>query len=258
MDMQRSAASSPESANSAQRFPRTRWTLVLQAQDKSNATDAHTALNTLCETYWYPLYAFARSKGYSEHDAKDFTQGFFLYLLEHDLFSQADRDKGKLRTFLVTVFQRYLIRDYRRNEAEKRGGGLSIDSLDEKFEEGEGRYRLEPFVNQDPAEVFLKAWAVSVLDLSRRLLHKEMGAEGKSETFQALEPFLEPDRERTHSYEAVARQLGVRQDALRQVVSRFRKRYGELIRAQIADTLEDPSKEAIDEEMRVLRGAMGW
>jgi transposase-like protein len=85
-----------------------------------------------------------------------------------------------------------------------------------------------------------------------------MGAEGKSETFQALEPFLEPDRERTHSYEAIARQLGVRQDALRQVVSRFRKRYGELIRAQIADTLEDPSKEAIDEKMRVLRAAMGW
>jgi DNA-directed RNA polymerase specialized sigma24 family protein len=247
-----------ESRGSVERFPRTRWSIVLRAQDKSNVTEAQRAISTLCETYWYPLYAFARSKGYSEHDAKDSTQGFFLYLLEQDLFAGADREKGKLRTFLITVFHRYLIRDYRQREAEKRGGGQSIASLDEMLEEGEGKYRREPFVNQDPAEVFLKAWAVSVLDLSRQLLHKEMGAEGKSETFQALEPFLEPDRERTHSYEAVARQLGVRQDALRQVVSRFRKRYGELIRAQIADTLEDPSKEAIDEEMRVLRAAMGW
>ena len=248
----------PETRGSVERFPRTRWSIVLRAQDKSNVTEAQRALNTLCETYWYPLYAFARSKGYSEHDAKDSTQGFFLYLLEQNLFADADREKGKLRTFLITVFQRYLIRDYRKREAEKRGGGQSISSLDEMLEEGEGKYRREPFVNQDPSDVFLKAWATSILDNSRELLRAEMAREGKNETFRALTPFLDPDRDRTHSYETVARQLSIRQDALRQVVSRLRKRYGELIRAQIADTLDNPTRDAIDEEMHCLRAAMGW
>jgi DNA-directed RNA polymerase specialized sigma24 family protein len=247
-----------ESIGSVGRFPRTRWSIVLRAQDKSAVTEAQRALNTLCETYWYPLYAFARSKGYSEHDAKDSTQGFFLYLLEQNLFADADREKGKLRTFLITVFQRYLIRDYRKREAEKRGGGQRISSLDEMLEEGEGKYRREPSVSQDPADVFLKAWATSILDKSRELLRTEMAREGKNEAFRALTPFLDPDRDRSHSYETVARQLSIRQDALRQVVSRLRKRYGELIRAQIADTLDNPSGDAIDEEMRCLRAAMGW
>lgn len=247
-----------ESRGSVERFPRTRWSIVLRAQDKSNVTEAERAIGTLCETYWYPLYAFARSKGHSEHDAKDSTQGFFLYLLEQDLFADADREKGKLRTFLITVFQRYLIRDYRKSEAEKRGGRQNITSLDEMLEEGEGKYRREPFVNQDPADVFLKAWATSVLDKSRTLLRTEMARDGKNQTFEALTPFLDPDRDRTNSYDTVARQLSIRPDALRQVVSRLRKRYGELIREQIADTLDNPTRETIDEEMRCLRAAMGW
>jgi DNA-directed RNA polymerase specialized sigma24 family protein len=254
-------SSTPVSASlssDSSRFPRTQWSVVLRARDTREATEASKALSLLCETYWYPLYGFARTKGYSEHDAKDLTQGFFLYVLEHNLFGGADPDKGKLRTFLLTLFQRYLIRDYRKNVAERRGGGRAVESLDQQFEEGERAYRNEPAVDQDPVAVFTRAWATSVLTGAQELLRAEMATDRKSATFLALKPFLEPDRDEAYSYEGVAKQLGIRQDALRQMVSRMRKRYGELIRAQVADTLQNPTPEAIADEMRCLREAMGW
>jgi DNA-directed RNA polymerase specialized sigma24 family protein len=238
------------------RFPRTQWSIVLRARDKANAPAAKRALDDLCETYWYPLYAFARGKGKSHHDAKDLTQGFFLYLLAIDLFADADPSKGKLRTFLLTAFSRYLIRVYHHENSGIAGGGRIV-SLDEKLEQGERIYEAETAVDQNPVSFFDRSWAKSVLDAAKEVIRGEEAANGKVESFQVLQVFLEPDRGQVHSYEAVAARLGLRQEALRQVVSRLRKRYGQAVRAQIAGTLDDPTKEAIDDEMRYLREALG-
>jgi DNA-directed RNA polymerase specialized sigma24 family protein len=246
-----------ESAAPPMRFPATQWSVVLRARDRVNAPAAEKALGALCEIYWYPLYAFARSKGKSHHDAKDLTQGFFLYLLEQDLFASADPGKGKLRTFLLIAFDRYMIRDFHYWKTTIRGGGLqNFVSLDEKFEEGERTYRHEPFVNADPTRVFERSWAVSVLEASKEVIRMEEAAQGKTEYFEVLKPFLEPDRGSAHSYEAIAARLGLSQQALRKAVSRLRKRYGQVIRAQIADTLDDPTDAAIEGEMRYLREAL--
>jgi DNA-directed RNA polymerase specialized sigma24 family protein len=239
------------------RFPPTQWSIVLRARDKTNTPAAEKALALLCETYWYPLYAFARSKGQGHHDAKDLTQGFFLYLLKQDLFADADPIKGKLRTFLLTAFERFLIRSYHHANAGIRGGGQVFESLDEKLEQGERIYGRESPVDRNPAHVFDRSWAISVLDAAKQVIRTEEAANGKAESFQVLQAYLEPDRGQVLSYEAVAARLGLRQEGLRQIVSRLRKRYGQAIRAQIAGTLDDPTKEAIDEEMRYLREAVG-
>lgn len=247
---------SPE-PEKAPRFPPTQWSIVLRARDKENTPAAEKALGELCETYWYPLYAFARSKGQPEHDAKDLTQGFFLYLLKQDLFADADPVKGKLRTFLLTAFERFLIRSYHYANAQMRGGGQIFESLDEKLEQGERIYQRDGAMERNPAHVFDHSWAISVLEAAKKVIQAEERANGKAESFEVLQAFLEPDRGRVHSYEAAAAHLGLRQEALRQIVSRLRKRYGQAIRAQVAGTLESPTSEAIDDEMRYLREALG-
>jgi DNA-directed RNA polymerase specialized sigma24 family protein len=239
------------------RFPATQWSIVLRARDKKNTPAAEKALGELCETYWYPLYAFARSKGQTDHDAKDLTQGFFLYLLKQDLFADADPIKGKLRTFLLTAFERFLIRSYHHANAKMRGGGQIFESLDEKLEQGERIYQRDASRERNPALVFDHSWALSVLQAAKKVIREEEAANGKAGAFELLQAFLEPDHSRVHTYEAVAARLGLRQEALRQIVSRLRKRYGQAIRAQIAGTLENPTNEAIEDEMRYLREALG-
>ena len=244
----------PESSSSSHRFPATQWSLVLRSQNKGDVTEANKALATLCETYWYPLYAFACSKGKSHHDAQDLTQGFFAYVLERDIFSDADRTKGKLRTFLLTVFSRYISRDY---HAHGRNDHVH-SSLDENARGTEGKLETQPSVEPDADRLFDQAWAHSTLTAAKRELQAEEESAGKGEIFQVLQSFLEADSVRGLSYEAVAVRLGLNQAAARQAVSRLRKRYHHLIRAQIATTLLEPTEEAIDEEMRYLREAFDW
>ena len=244
----------PDSGTSSLRFPATQWSLVLRSQNKGDVTEANKALATLCETYWYPLYAFACSKGKSHHDAQDLTQGFFAYALEKDVFSGADRSKGKLRTFLLTVFSRYISRDY---HAHGRIDHMHR-SLDENVRGAEGKPENQPSVEPDADKIFDQAWAHSTLTAAKKELQAEEEAAGKGEVFQVLQPFLEADSVRGLSYEAVAVQLGLNQAAARQAVSRLRKRYHHLIRAQIAITLLEPTEEAIDEEMCYLREAFDW
>ena len=244
----------PDSSTSSLRFPATQWSLVLRSQNKGDVTEANKALATLCETYWYPLYAFACGKGKSHHDAQDLTQGFFAYVLEKNIFSGADQSKGKLRTFLLTVFSRYISRDY---HARGRNDHLHR-SLDENVRGAAGKSENQPSIEPDADKIFDQAWAHSTLTAAKKALQAQEEAAGKGEPFQVLQPFLEADSVRGLSYEAVAVQLGLNQAAARQAVSRLRKRYHHLIRAQIATTLMEPTEEAIDEEMRYLREAFDW
>jgi RNA polymerase sigma-70 factor (ECF subfamily) len=237
------------------RFEPTRWTLVLKAREE-NTRDASGALETLCRTYWYPLYAFARKQGHPPHDAQDFTQGFFTYLLEKDLFAGADRTLGKLRTFLLTAFTRYITRERVHAAAQKRGGGRRVESLDEEFDDGERRYRLEPADRVTPEQIYARSWAMSLLKAAKDQIEAREADAGRGEAFKVLEPFLEQERDPSLSYEAVARRLNMSQEAVRKAVSRLRERYREAVRDQIASTLRDPTDKDIETEMRSLWGAL--
>jgi RNA polymerase sigma factor (sigma-70 family) len=241
----------PDSGNSQLRFPATQWSIVTRSQDKADLKEANQALATLCEIYWYPLYAFACSKGKSHHDAQDLTQGFFAYVLEKDIFGDADRTRGKLRTFLLTVFWRYISRT---NYAGGRDEHAHI-SINEKAKPEDGKPGYQPSVEPSADKIFDQAWAHATLNAAKRELQAEEEAAGKAEIFEVLQPFLEADNVRGLSYQTVGVELGLSQAAVRQAVSRLRKRYHQFIRAQIAATLLEPTEDAIDEEMRYLREA---
>lgn len=212
------------------------------------------ALAELCASYWYPLYAFARRFGRSSHDAQDLTQGFFLHVLEKNLFASAQRELGKLRTFMLAAFQRYMgdIRD--RDGAQKRGGGSEILSLDAS--EGEERYAIEPMDGASPELLFERSWALATLQVALDALRSEESAAGREEQFSRLEPFISLSGAGEANYPAVAEQLSLSQDALRKAVSRLRERFRDALRRQIADTLSDPTEAQIEEEMSSLRAAL--
>ncbi len=233
----------------------THWTMVIRAGDVSNEPAAKAALETLCGAYWYPLYAFARRQGMAPHDAQDATQGFFAYLLDHNLFAKADRNLGTLRTFLLTAFTRFCGRLRAKDRAQKRGGGQAVLSLDADFDTGEKRYRAEPSHNVTPEQVYSSSWAQSLLDAAREALEKSEKTAGRGNHFKALEAFLERSGQGGASYDSLDPALGS-QEAIRQAVSRLRKRYREAVRAQIASTLSNPTEEQIEQEMSALRAAL--
>jgi RNA polymerase sigma-70 factor (ECF subfamily) len=239
------------------RFAPTRWTIVLKLREQQeNSRETTGALDFLCHTYWYPLYAFARKQGNSAHDAQDLTQGFFSYLLEKDLFAAADRNLGKLRTFLLTAFTRYITRERVHAAAQKRGGGRRLESLDEEFDDGERRYRLEPADKVTPEQIYARSWALSLLKAAKEGVAKKETRAGRGDAFKVLEPFLEQDRDQSVTYDAVARRLSMSQEAVRKAVSRLRERYRDAVRDEIANTLRDPSDKEIDTEMRSLWAAL--
>ena len=238
------------------RFEPTRWTLISKVRALDNSREARLALDSLCHTYWYPLYAFARKQGHSPHDSQDLAQGFFTYLLEKQLFASADRNLGKLRTFLLTAFTRYISRDRVYAAAQKRGGGRRMESLDEEFDDGERRYRLEPADKRTPEQIYARSWTMSLLKAARDHVEARESAAGRSEAFKVLEPFLDQGRDPTVSYDLIARRLGLSQEATRKAVSRLRERYREAVRDEIASTLRDPTDKEIDTEMRSLWAAL--
>jgi len=238
------------------RFEPTRWTIVLKLREQQNARETSSALDFLCHTYWYPLYAFARKNGHAPHDAQDLTQGFFSYLLEKDLFSAADRSLGKLRTFLLTAFTRYITRERVHAAAQKRGGGRRLESLDEEFDDGERRYKLEPADKTTPEQIYARSWALSLLKAAKAQVESKETHAGRAEMFKVLEPFLDQERDPSVSYESIAHRLGMSQEATRKAVSRLRERYRDAVRDEIANTLRDPTDKEIDTEMRSLWAAL--
>lgn len=241
-------------ASTASVFPVTRWTAVLRLRDQKNEGVAQAALSSLCEEYWYPLYAFARRSGKSPHDAQDLTQGFFCYAVERNLFASADPNLGRMRTFLLHTFQRYTNGQRDHDNAQKRGGGRHIFSLEQ--EEGESRYSQQPVDELTPEALFEHAWAHAVLASAMQKLEALETSAGRERTFRMLSVFLAPDGHDQGASIRAAEQLGISEDLVRQNVLRLRKRFREVLRQQVAETLQQPTRELVDNELQALKAAI--
>ena len=241
-----SEPNAPDSAAAAAQFATTHWSVVLAAREM-DAPQAAAALEKLCRTYWYPLYAYLRRRGYGEHDAQDFTQGFFAHLFERDWLQGVAREKGRFRSFLLAALN-YFVADQRdRASAQKRGGGRQVISFD--AHEAEERYQLEPVDESSPDKLFERRWAVALLDQVLARLAGEFSDAGKLELFNRLQPFLvEGTGERT--YAEIAREGAMTEEALKKAVQRMRRRYHQLFREEIAQTVASP--EEVEEELRHL------
>jgi RNA polymerase sigma factor (sigma-70 family) len=239
-------------ADGAASFHTTRWTIVMSAA-QSQAPGGRSALAQLCSKYWYPLYLFARRRGYSPEDAQDLTQGFFLHLLEHRALAGVDRLKGKFRSFLLASFQNHLSDQADRARRLKRGGDKEFVQLD--VEEAEHRYRLEPVEASTPENIFDARWAMTILGEVLKQLRQEYVADGKASTFEALQAFLDPYNSTTlPSYEEVANRLQVTVGAVKTLIHRLRKRYTALLRQEVGRTVSNPAE--IDGEIHALCEAL--
>lgn len=233
-------------------FPATRWSVIAAAGAGGDRTNAQAALAELCRAYWYPLYAFARRSGLTAEDAEDATQAFFLAVLEDNLFAQADPALGRLRSFLLKAFSRDLS-DARRDAGRlKRGGGVEILPL--AHPEAEARYQAEP-EEAAPALQFEKSWALAVLAGAAERVEADYQSTGRGALFAALRPFLGSSAPPPDATD-LARSLNLNSAALRQAISRLRERFRLALRAQIADTLQQPTEAGIDDELRALRAVL--
>lgn len=232
-------------------FPATRWSIVADATATGDAR-ASVALGELCGLYWYPLYSYARSRGLGPEDAEDATQGFFASILQDNLFAGADPAKGRLRSFLLKAFAHALTDAGRHAGRRKRGGGVEMVSF--SLEDAEERFQTEQGA-EEPVHQFESAWAGAVVEAALRQVERHYTGAGRGELFQALRPCLggAPGAE---AKIPPAASLGLSEAALRQAVSRLRDRFRDAVRAQIADTLREPTEEAISEELRSLRSVL--
>ncbi len=237
------------------RFATTQWSLVLRAQAKpkelANEEDAARALAALCESYWYPLYAFLRRQGDDCHTAADHTQGFFAYLFDLGRLSAADPERGRFRSFLLAALKNYVANARRHERAEKRGGGAMHVALD--FEQGEERYRHEPADLLTPDRIFERRWALTVLDRTLANLEQDYRAAGKEILFAELKDFLAGDDSRPQ--QVTAERLGMTAGAVKVALHRLRQRWRDLLRAEVAATVD--STEELDDEIRRLFEAVG-
>jgi RNA polymerase sigma-70 factor (ECF subfamily) len=235
----------------AKRFMTTRWSVLLAVRDGDNA-QAREALSSLFETYWYPLYAYIRRKGYDDDSARDLVQGFLTRLLEKRDLAAVDRRRGRFRSFLMAACSNYLINQADHARAIKRGGGrptISIDRLD-----AEGRYNAEPSHGVTAERLFERQWTITLLDRVLARLDAEMERAGKREQLAALRPALLGEAERT-PYARVALDLNINEEAARAAVYRLRRRYRDLLREEVARTLDDDAD--VDAEIRDLFLALG-
>jgi RNA polymerase sigma-70 factor (ECF subfamily) len=231
------------------KFQTTSWSLVLTAAHDA-AVNSRPALARLCETYWNPVFAFIRRIGYDRDQAQDLTQGFFALLLEKNFLEVADPQRGRFRSFLLTAVKRFLSNERDRLNALKRGGGrlpLSIDI------DVEASYAPISADTDTPETLFERRWALALLEHAMVKLRAEFIVAGKSAQFETLAPFLSRDSVET-GYEALAAQMGMSSGALRTLAHRMRRRYRDLVRAEIAETVDSP--EEIDEEIRFLMSVL--
>jgi len=234
----------------AKTFQTTHWSLVRRALAETRGED-NPALTELCETYWYPIYAFIRRRGHSLEDAEDLTQGFFVRLLGRDILASADQEKGRLRTFLLTCLRRYLADENDHRFAKKRGRAVTF-SLD--LAEAEERYRSEPASPElSPDRLFQRRWAVTLLECALGSVEAGFEREGKGELFAALRPFLGYGRSTTESYAVAAARLGMPEGTLKSHVSRLRERWRETLFEEVAKTLDDPTSDNIRAELGELQ-----
>ena len=228
------------------RFPTTQWSRVATAAKRDDG-GAREALSMLCQAYWYPIYAFVRHRGFSPEQARDRTQDFFAYVLERDLIARADPARGRFRAFLRTVCSRHLAGDRDRENAAKRGGGrprLAIDPLD-----AERRYALEPTHEMTAERIFDRTWGLTLLSRVVDRLRREYDDSGRSDRFEELIAVLTRNPE-SAPYVEIARRLGTTEGNIRVAVHRLRRRYGLLLREEIAATVGDAAQ--VDDEIQAL------
>jgi RNA polymerase sigma-70 factor (ECF subfamily) len=223
----------------------THWSVILRAG--GGGAGSAEALASLCDTYWYPLYAYARRRGYPVEDAQDLTQGFFVRLLARDLVAKVSPERGRFRSFLLTSFKHHLANEADAAAARKRGGGQQVLSLDN----AEARYEREPVDHLTPEGLYERQWALTVIGKVLNELEREAEQDGKRAQFQELRLLLTDD-ENTAS--TVGARLDMTEGAVRVAVHRLRRRFAELLRERIAETVE--SAEAIDDELRHLLEAV--
>jgi RNA polymerase sigma factor (sigma-70 family) len=227
-------------------FQTTHWTIILKARDDSD-TAARESLASLCTTYWYPLYAFVRRQGSTPHEAEDLTQEFFFRFMERNSLSSVRPAAGKFRSFLLACLKNFLANERARTQAQRRGGGRALISLD--CAEAETRYSLEPADSLTPEMLYDRRWTFALLERTMNQLRGEYGAAQKSELFEQLQGFL-PCGHGGASRADLAAKRGISVGAIDVAVHRLRKRFAALLRAQVAETVS--SEAEVDEEIRHL------
>jgi RNA polymerase sigma-70 factor (ECF subfamily) len=232
------------------RFQTTSWSLVLAARHDPSV-DSRPALAGLCQAYWNPVYAFIRRSGYDRDQAQDLTQGFFALLIEKNFLGVADPQRGRFRSFLLTAVKRFLANEYDRRCALKRGGGEIPVSMD--LINAEAWYAPASAKGDTPEGIFERRWAVSLLERAMTKLRVEFITAGKAEQFDSLAAHITKDADAAR-YDAMAAEMGVSAGALRTLVHRMRRRYRDLVRAEIAETVAGP--EEIDGEVRFLMAVL--
>ena len=234
------------------RFEPTRWSVVL-ASAQTQAPGAKEALAELCRTYWQPLYAFARRRGHDHHRAQDIIQSFFLSLIESKSLSRADPLKGKFRSYLLAALQNHILNEFTRSNAQKRGGGMKLISIDD--DDVESKFAAARISSQArPEEVFEREWAVAAVEAAMAQLETDFARRKKREIFLALKPFLIGEQS-VGAYEQASATLRQSVGAVRTGVHRLRQDFRTHLRREVAKTVESPDQ--IDEEMRHLRSVLG-
>lgn len=239
----------PPASQQPDRFRTTRWSLVVAAGDSAHP-DSREALARLCETYWPPVYAYIRGRGHDPESARDLTQGFFTQLIDRKTLSRVRPEGGKFRAYLLTCIKHFLGNEREREDARKRGGGTVTIPLDVETAE---RLCVSDDSGRTPEDAFERRWGLLVLRRSLARLEDETEARGGGVRFRRLRPYLDGDRVGA-SYRQVAEELGISEGAVKMAVHRMRRRFGDLLRNEVAETLTDPTE--VEEELQFLRRAI--
>jgi DNA-directed RNA polymerase specialized sigma24 family protein len=235
-------------------FAPTHWSVILAAGTNASAPEvARAALARLCQTYWSPLYSFVRSRGYTVHDAQDLTQGFFAYMIAHESYARADRQKGKFRSFLLASMKNYLTDAADRARTLKRGGGLKFLSLDETLAgEAESLFQVQAdrFVGTKEDWLFERNWGETLVAAALNRLASAYKSDGKANLFESLKIFLTIGSDPLPTYEQLSVRLWIPAPTLRSQVARLRRRFRDLLRAEVHRTVDTESQ--VDGELREL------
>jgi RNA polymerase sigma factor (sigma-70 family) len=231
-------------------FVTTRWTVVLHAGRKSSP-HSDRALGELCQTYWYPLYAFVRRKGHAREDAEDLVQAFFEKFLAKNYLEGLSAERGKFRAFLLVALKHFLANEWDKSQRQKRGGGVTHLSLD--WQSADERFKLEPPNIASPDRIYDREWALALLERVIMRLRDECISDGKSQLFEQAKGYLMVG-EQAIPYATAAKALNLDEGAVRVAVHRLRQRYRARLRDEIAQTLDDPTQ--VTEELKSLQAAL--
>jgi RNA polymerase sigma-70 factor (ECF subfamily) len=227
-------------------FATTRWSMVVSA-GRQSSPHARRALEDLCENYWYPLYAYVRRRVVDVNEAQDLTQAFFAELLEKNYVGSADAERGRFRAYLLTALKHFLSKQWKKAKAQKRGGGQAPIPLD--FERADSTIQIEPAAGLTPEQYYDQQWAITLLRKIMERLASELSSAGKGNQFEELKGFIVGDHEGT-TYAQAAKKLDMSEAAAKKAASRMRRRYRELLKQEISQTVAGPDE--VEDELRNL------